>query len=132
MRNKIKAALVALVASAGIIAAPVPASAAVADCPLGSFCIWIGYNFTSTRYTFNKSSIDAGTRHGLRLGVGPNNRGRSFYNHTTTAINIYDNGACGYSPWTRTMSSGDWANAQGSDWPDRVSAIQIEAYAPNC
>lgn len=132
MRTKLKAALLALAATAGVLTAVTPAQAAVTDCPLGNFCIWTGYGYTGTRYQYAKASIDAGTNHGIRLGTLASNHGRAFYNHTTVAINIYDNGACGYSPWTRTMTSGQFANAQGSDWTDRVSSIQIESYAPNC
>lgn len=135
MLTRIKAALVASATLAALVAGTAiatPAQAAVTDCALGNFCIWTGYGYTGTRYTYAKNSIDAGTNHGVRLGTLASNHGRSFYNHTTVAINIYDNGACGYNPWTRTMTSGQFANAQGSDWGDRVSSIQIESYAPNC
>lgn len=132
MHAKVKAALLAAAATVGILAAPTPAHAALTDCALGNFCIWTGTGYTGTRYTYNKSAIDAGTRHGLRLGTFASNQGSSFYNHTTVSINIYDDGACGYSPWTRTMTSGQYANAAGSDWDNRVSSIQIAAYAPNC
>lgn len=132
MRNKIKAALVA-VASAGILAAiPAPAHAALTDCSVGYFCWWTGTNYSGTRYSYNKATIDAGYRHGIRLGSLATNQADSWYNHTTVAINIYDDGACGYSPWTRTLSSGQYATSQGSDWKSRMSSFQITSYAPNC
>jgi peptidase inhibitor family I36 len=134
MRVKIQAALasVAAMIGLGIGVAAAPAQAAVTDCPVGNFCIWTLTNYSGTRYTINYSDIYAGSNHGYRLGTFASNRGRSFYNHTTASINIYDDGACGYSPWTRTMSSGQYATSQGSDWGDRVSSLQIARYAPNC
>jgi hypothetical protein len=132
MRNKAKAALLAVAAAAGALTAPATAQAAVTDCPIGYFCIWVGTGYTSTRYQWNKSTIDAQANDGFTLPVGPNNRGNSFYNHTTVAINIYDASHCAYSPWTRTMLSGQFANAAGSDWGNRVSSIQIESSAPDC
>ena len=131
--RKMIMALVALVAAiSASMAGAAPAQAALTDCPLGSFCWWTGQNYSGTRYTYNKSTIDAGTRHGIRLGTLASNQADSWYNHTTVAINIYDNGACGYSPWTRTLSSGQYATSQGSDWGSRMSSFQITAYAPNC
>lgn len=132
MRNKLKVALLAGAVAAGVLAAASPAQAALTDCPVGNFCIWSSTNYGGTRWTFNKSSIDAGTNHGIRLGTFATNQGSSFYNHTTVKINIYDSNDCEYSPWTRTMSSGQYATAQGSDWDNRVSSIQITAEAPYC
>lgn len=126
------AGVIATAVAAGVLASAAPAHAAVTDCPTGNFCIWTLNNYTGTRYTINYSDIYAGTNHGYRLGVFASNKGRSFYNHTTTSINIYDDGACGYNPWTRTMASGQYATSQGSDWGDRVSSLQIARYAPNC
>lgn len=127
------ALLIAFVTVAlGVGIGPGPARAGVNDCPLGNFCIWTGYGYTGTRYTIPYNSINGGTRHGYRLGASASNHGRAFFNRTNVAMNIYDNGACGYYPWTRTMAAGQYADARGSDWTDRVSSVQVERYAPNC
>ena len=132
MRTKLKAALLTLAASVSLLSVAAPAQAALTDCPLGSFCLWTATNYSGSRFQYSKATFDAHYRHGIEFGSGVSNRGYSFYNHTTVAINIYDSGDCSYSPWTRTMASGQYATAQGSDWGGRVSSAQIKAYAPAC
>lgn len=132
MITKIKVALVALVASLATVTIAAPAHADLTDCPLGSFCFWTLTNYQGTRYTYNKGDIDTYYRRGVRLGKFASNRANSWFNNTTVSMNIYDDGACGYSPWTRTLAPKQYATAQGSDWGNRMSSFQVAAYAPNC
>jgi hypothetical protein len=132
MRTKIAAFLLTLAATLGVLTATTPAQAAANDCPLGSFCIWTSTNYSGSRYQYSRATIENHYRHGIELGSGVSNRGYSFFNRMTVPINIYDSFDCEYSPWTRTMSAGQEATAQGSDWGGRVSSIQLLDYDPNC
>lgn len=132
MRHRILAFALALAALLGLIGVASPAQAALLDCPNHYFCLWTGTGYTGARYQWSYAQIDATARNGFWLGSGVSNRGYSFYNRSGTTMNIYDDPNCAYSPWTRTMANGQYANAAGSDWGGRVSSIQFETSAPAC
>lgn len=132
MRTKLAAVLLTLAASVSLLSVAAPAQAALTDCPLGSFCLWTGTDYSGSRYSYTKATIDNHYRDGIELSSGISNRAYSFFNHTSVAINIYDSVDCSYNPWTRTMSAGQYATAQGSDWGGRVSSIQFTSSQPSC
>lgn len=114
---------------AGGLAVSAPAQATASDCLSGYFCIWTGYGFTGTRYRYTYEDFLNGINNGIRLTPGASNHGRSFYNHFPTsnkAVYIFDGAWCGGNlGWNRELQYGQQANAQGSDWTDRVSSIQL-------
>lgn len=128
----IKRALMALGAAVavffvtlGIISAP--AQAAAADCGTNRFCIWVGVNgnYTGTRFEYLASGFTSTNNYTKRLGSGVGNRGTSFVNNTSRTMYLFDAVNCAHlnGEWWRSMAPGQHADAAGSDWYQRVSAI---------
>jgi hypothetical protein len=130
--NKLMA-VIGVTAAMLTASAATPAYAAASDCPVDNFCIWTATNYSGSRFQYTKTTLVNGVNNGIRLTSGISNRGYSFYNHLSGAswkVNIYDSGNCAQSPWFRTMTSGQQATAQGSDWGGRVSSIQLTNASP--
>lgn len=135
MFNRFLAALAAFtMALSGALAVSSPAQAAFSDCPSNYVCIWAGTNATGSRFQWSKQTILNGTNNGIRLGSGITNRGYSFYNRLTGggnwAVYLFDSYNCVEQPWRRSLSQGQQATAQGSDWGGRVSSFQLWNAAP--
>ena len=133
MRKRTLAATIAAVAATAGLIAPSPGYALASDCPSDYFCVWINYDYLGGRWQASKTQFVNAYHNGIHLPTGFNNAGKSFYNHligSSWQVNIYDSANCFQGPWYRTMQAGQKATAQGSDWGNRVSSVQLSSASP--
>lgn len=133
MRKAMLAVLMSAAAAVAGLMTPSPGYAVASDCPTDYFCVWINYDYLGGRWQASKTQFVNAYHNGIHLPTGFNNAGKSFYNHlsgASWAVIIFDASNCSTGSWNREMQAGQKATAQGSDWGNRVSSVQLWNASP--